>query len=561
MTLTYTRERLGELLVQAHLLQQNDLDSALAVQSAQGGKLGRILVEQGILDEEQLAGALAVQKGLPRVVLASYPVDHEAVALLPERVAKRRSIIPIGYDDEGAIIVAMSDPLDIESLDEVELRSGKRAVAVVATDSEIEAAIDKYMTGQDAFQEVVDLSVDADDEQRETDAEVVAGNDVPVVRLVNQIIKEAVIDRASDIHFEPFEKDIRVRYRVDGVLHDVMHLPKSIRPELTSRLKIMADMNITERRRPQDGRIQLQAEGTGVDLRVATLPTPHGESMVIRVLSSGLQYRSLEDLGMNASHLAEMETLLRKPFGAILIAGPTGSGKSTTLYASLTRINDATRKIITVEEPVEYRMDGITQIGVNNSIGLTFAAGLRQILRSDPDVVMIGEVRDPETAEIAVRAALTGHLVLSSIHTNDAPSGLPRLTDMGVAPYITSAALLAICAQRLVRKLCPKCKAPMPASETALLSLGVKRQDIADMNTYGPVGCDYCDQTGYRGRIGIFELMVLDDEMRRQFLKGVGTDQLRWIAVQHGMRTLREDAFEKVASGMTSIDEMVRVVI
>jgi type IV pilus assembly protein PilB len=488
-------------------------------------------------------------------------VDHEAVALLPERVAKRRSIIPIGYDDEGAIIVAMSDPLDIESLDEVELRSGKRAVAVVATDSEIDAAIDKYMTGQDAFQEVVDLSVEAADEQRETDAEILAGNDVPVVRLVNQIIKEAVIDRASDIHFEPFEKDIRVRYRVDGVLHDVMHLPKSIRPELTSRLKIMADMNITERRRPQDGRIQLQADHEAVDLRVATLPTPYGESIVIRVLSSGLQYRSLEDLGMNTEHLAQMETLLRRPFGAILIAGPTGSGKSTTLYASLTRINDASRKIITVEDPVEYRMDGITQIGVNNSIGLSFAAGLRQILRSDPDVVMIGEVRDPETAEIAVRAALTGHLVLSSIHTNDAPSGLPRLTDMGVAPYITSAALLAICAQRLVRKLCPKCKAPVPASETALLSLGVKRQDIASMITYGPVGCDYCDHTGYRGRIGIFELMVLDDEMRRQFLKGVGTDQLRWIAVQNGMRTLREDAFEKVASGMTSLDEMVRVVI
>ena len=559
--MTYTRERLGDLLLKARLVEQEDLDSALAMQAEQGGKLGRILVESGILDEDQVAEMLAVQKGLPRVSLSNYPVDHEAVALLPERVAKRRSILPIGYDDEGAVIVAMSDPLDIESLDEVELRSGKRAVAVVATDSEIEAAIDKYMTGQDAFQEVVDLGIDADEAESAEDADIAAGNDVPVVRLVNQVIKEAVIDRASDIHFEPFEKDIRVRYRVDGVLHDVMHLPKSIRPELTSRLKIMADMNITERRRPQDGRIQLQAEGQGIDLRVATLPTPHGESMVIRVLSSGLQYRSLEDLGMNAAHLAQMEKLLRKPFGAILIAGPTGSGKSTTLYASLNRINDPSRKIITVEEPVEYRMDGITQMGVNNSIGLTFAAGLRQILRSDPDVVMIGEVRDPETAEISVRAALTGHLVLSSIHTNDAPSALPRLTDMGVAPYITSAALLAICAQRLVRQLCPKCRAPVPPNEAALLSLGVKKEHIPQLTTYGPVGCEFCDHTGYRGRIGVFELMVIDDDIRKAFLQGVGTDQLRWLAVDHGMRTLREDAFDKVASGMTSLDEMMRVII
>ncbi len=559
--MTYTRERLGELLVKADLVTEEQLDAALSQQKKTGGKLGRILIELGFVTEDQLADVLALQKGLPRVTLAGYPVDHDAVALLPERVARRRAIIPIKYDEDGSVVVAVADPLDIEALDEVELRSGKRAVPVVATEEEILAAIQKYMAGQDTFKEVVELSSTREEEEApEVDTHVAAGADVPIVRLVNQIIKEAVIDRASDIHFEPFENDIRIRYRVDGVLHDVMHLPKSVRPEITSRLKIMADMNITERRRPQDGRIQLRIDDNPVDLRVATLPTPDGESIVIRILSSGLTFRSLEDLGLGDDHMTALVRLLHKPYGAILVAGPTGSGKSTTLYGALTRINDETRKIITVEEPVEYRMEGITQVGVNNTIGLTFASGLRQMLRSDPDVVMVGEIRDPETAEIAVRAALTGHLVLSSIHTNDAPGALARLTDMEVPPYITSSALLAVLAQRLVRRLCPKCRQRITPDKAFLVDLGATEEEAAAMEIYGPVGCEVCLNTGYLGRVGVYELMVMDDEIRHLFLKTPPADQIRALAVSQGMRTLRQDALEKLSAGMTSLEELARVV-
>jgi type IV pilus assembly protein PilB len=482
------------------------------------------------------------------------------VALIPERVARRRLIIPLKFEEEY-IVVAMADPLDLEAIDEVEVRSGRKAHLVVATESQIRFAIDKYMASQDAFHDVVESSGMDTGSDGEVDEALVSGADVPVVRLVNQLIREAVKDRASDIHFEPMAKDVVVRYRVDGVLHEVMRIPRSARAEITSRIKIMADMNIAERRRPQDGRIRAVVEGRDVDFRVASLPTPHGESIVIRVLNQDLTPLDLEDLGMGADHLAVMETLLGKPYGAILVAGPTGSGKSTSMYASLKRLNDVTRKIITIEEPIEYQMNGITQIGVNTHIGLTFAAGLRQVLRSDPDVVMVGEIRDPETAEIGVRAALTGHLVLSSIHTNDAPSALTRLVDMGVAPYVTSSALLAVVAQRLARKLCTKCRTQVDVPVDALVRLGMDSKRAAKTKIYGPVGCDHCFNTGYRGRIGLFELMVMDDDLRKLFLHEAPSEQLRVLAVEHGMRTLRDDAIDKVAAGITSLQEIARVVV
>jgi len=561
--MAYTRERLGELLLKTGLIDEDQLSTALETQAERGGKLGLILIDQLVVNEDQLADTLAVQKGIPRVSLSNYAFDRGAVSVLPQRVARRRMVIPLNYDEDGAIVVAMADPLDIEALDEVELRSGRRAVPVVTTSSEILLAIDKYMAEHEAFREVIELTslIESESGLDEVDSRVAQGADVPIVRLVNQIIREALLDRASDIHFEPFEHDIRVRYRVDGVLHEVMRLPKSARPEMTSRIKIMADMNITERRRPQDGRIQLRIDDRPVDLRVATLPTPQGESIVIRVLSQALAFHSLEDLGMNAEHLATVAKLLLKPYGAVLVAGPTGSGKSTTLYAALKRINDETRKIITVEEPVEYQMDGVTQIGVNNAIGLTFASGLRQMLRSDPDVVMIGEIRDPETAVTAVRAALTGHLVLSSIHTNDAPSALTRLSDMDVAPYITSSALLAVIAQRLVRKLCVHCKHPVAPNPDAVVTLGLESAMFAKRRVWGPVGCDRCLNTGYLGRVGIFELMVLDDEIRKLFLHEAPAEQLRSLAIEHGMRTLRQDALDKVLDGVTSLEDAARVVM
>lgn len=557
--MAYTRERIGDLLLKAGMIDEEQLKAALDRQLHVGGKLGAILVEELILSEEQLADTLAQQKGLERVSLTNYAIDRAAVALVPERVARRRLLLPLRYED-GLVLVAMADPLDLEGIDEVEVRTGRKARVLVATESQIRYAIDKYVASQDAFEDVVSMTgLGGDDE--ELDENVLAGAEVPVVRLVNQLIHDAVSDRASDIHLEPMAKDFVVRYRVDGVLHEVMRLPKSARAEITSRIKIMADMNIAERRRPQDGRIRVDIDGRDVDFRVASLPTPHGESIVIRVLNQDLTPLDLEDLGMGEAHLAIMETLLAKPYGALLVAGPTGSGKSTSMYAALKRVNDVTRKIITVEEPIEYQMNGITQIGVNTHIGLTFAAGLRQILRSDPDVVMVGEIRDPETAEIAIRAALTGHLMLSSIHTNDAPSALTRLVDMGVAPYITSSALLAVVAQRLARKLCSVCKKPVDVPTDALVRLGMDAKRAAKVTIYGPLGCDKCFDTGYRGRIGLFELMVMDDDIRKLFLHEAPAEQMRTFAIEHGMRTLRDDALDKVAAGTTSLQEIARVVI
>jgi type IV pilus assembly protein PilB len=391
--MTYTRERLGELLLASGRITEGQLAEALAVQSDEGGKLGQVLVRQLVLDEDQIAKTLAEQKGLRYISLTTYAVDREAVARIPERVARRSLIIPVGYQD-GSIVLAMADPLDIEAIDDIRVRTGMSVQPVVATSTQIQYAIEKYITAADAFSDVM-IAIEED----ETEIEIEADDDVPIVRLVNQLIREAVIDQASDIHIEPGDKSIRVRYRVDGVLHEVMQLPLSVKAGVISRVKIMAEMNIAERRRPQDGRISIVVNGRGIDLRVATLPTPAGESIVIRVLNHDMEALTLEDLGMAEAHLRQMEKFLARPYGAILVSGPTGSGKSTSLYAGLTRINAPTRKILTIEDPIEYQIAGITQMAVNPMIGLTFARMLRTVLRSDPDVVMVGEIRDAETAE------------------------------------------------------------------------------------------------------------------------------------------------------------------
>lgn len=555
--MTYTRERLGELLLSAGRLTEKQLAGALAIQAEEGGKLGQVLVRQLVLDEDDIARTLAEQKGLDYVSLTSYKIDREAVARIPDRVARRCLVIPIGYRD-GSIILAMADPLDIETIDDVKVRTGMDVVPVVATSTQIQYAIEKYITSADAFQDVM-VSAEEDD----IDAEIgEIDDDVPIVRLVNQLLREAVIDNASDIHIEPGDKSIRIRYRVDGVLHEVMQLPLSVKAGVISRVKIMADMDIAERRRPQDGRIGIVINGRGIDLRVATLPTPAGESIVIRVLNHDMEMLTLEMLGMAPEHLKTMERFLARPYGAVLVSGPTGSGKSTSLYAGLLRINQPTRKIITIEDPIEYRIPGITQMAVNPVIGLTFARMLRTVLRSDPDVVLVGEIRDAETAEIAVRAALTGHLMLSSIHTNDAPSALTRLVDMEVAPYITSSALVGVVAQRLARRLCPKCKKRTKVSREVLLAAGFSEEEVAGgLKLYAPVGCDDCASTGYRGRIGLFEVMEMNDELERLFLRQAPSEQLREAAIASGMVTLRRDALDKVASGITSLEEINRVVI
>jgi len=553
---SYSRERLGELLVRVGIISDEQLGAALDEQVRTGGKLGEVLVTSLTLTEDQIAGALAEQKGLEHINLAGVDIDRSAVVLLPVRMEQRRAVIPIGFRD-GRLILAMADPLDVEAIDEAELRTGFKVDAVVATASQVQYAIEKYAVASDALHELVLSEHVEEDEEADTIVDV----DVPVVRMVNQLLREAVIDGASDIHFEAEENGVRVRYRIDGVLQDVAHLPKSSQAGLLSRIKVMADMDITERRRPQDGRIALRVEERPVDLRVASLPTPLGEGIVIRILNSGVAFHALDDMGLSERNRATLDRMLHKPYGCIFLAGPTGSGKTTTLYAALQEINDPTRKIVTVEDPIEYRMEGLTQVAVNPRVGLTFAAGLRTILRYDPDIVMVGEVRDPETAAIAVRAALTGHLVLSSIHTNDAPSALTRLSDMGVEPYVTASALVGAIAQRLVRKLCPTCKAQVEIPAERLVAAGFTAAEIESLTPYGPVGCTECRGTGFRGRQAIFEIMEMDDELTKLTLRHAPADELREVAIERGMVTLRRDALDKVLEGVTSLDEVDRVVI
>jgi len=548
------RERLGELLIEAGMLNRNQLEEALATQAVEGGKLGEVLVRALVLTEDMIADALAKQKNLEHVSLLTYPIDRTVTQLIPERMAKRREIIPLRVDGD-LLVLAMADPLDIESIDDVEMRTGYRVRPVVASSSQVRNAIDKYIVSADALQNIVQGATDIDDE-----VDIQDSDDVPIVRLVNQVILEAVREGASDIHFEPDRKKLTIRTRVDGVMRKVMELPASVRPGVTSRLKIMAEMNIAERRLPQDGRIGLRVDAKMIDIRVASLPTPHGESLTLRILNSELAFRSLNELGISEAELKILTRLINRPYGALLVSGPTGSGKSTTLYAILHEIAKPVRKVITVEDPIEYQMSGITQMSVNNRIGLSFAVGLRTILRSDPDIVMVGEIRDPETAEIAVRSALTGHLVLSSIHTNDAPSALTRLTDMGVPAYITSSGILAVIAQRLVRALCKDCNIPLQVSPSRLEAAGFSLEEIDGLSIFGPEGCEKCGNSGYRGRVAVIELMEIDERIICEFLERAPAERLRALAVESGMITMRQNALQKVREGITSLEEIDRMV-
>lgn len=556
--MAYTRDRLGELLVRTGVITQAQLTDALAYQQLHGGKLGQVLVKNLIVDEDTVARTLADQKGLEYVSLSMFPVDREAASLIPARVAKRCSCIPIGFRD-GSLLLAMADPLDVETIDDMYLRTQMDVQPVVATASQIDYAVEKYITSSDAFEGLAASMA----EDVEEDIEAIIDEDVPVVRLVNQLIREAVLDKASDIHLEPGADGVRVRFRVDGVLHEVMTAPSSARAGIVSRIKVMAEMDISERRRPQDGRIGLVVNDRMMDMRVATLPTPFGENVVIRVLNHESQQPGLEGLGMSKEQQDIVNRFLARSYGEILVSGPTGSGKSTTLYAALTRINDPSLKIITIEDPIEYQVGGVTQMAVNPGIGLTFAHLLRTVLRSDPDVVMVGEIRDEETAQIATRAALTGHLVLSSIHTNDAPSALTRLTDMRVAPFVASSALIGVIAQRLVRMLCPECRERVKVTKAMLSDRGFSVDEFSAKTVWMPraEGCDTCHGTGYRGRVGVFEIMPMDDELERLFLAEAPAEKIRAAALAAGMKTLRADALEKVAEGITSLDEVARVVV
>ncbi|HET9657935.1 MAG TPA: ATPase, T2SS/T4P/T4SS family [Kineosporiaceae bacterium] len=552
-------KQLADILLDSGLVDEVQLAAAYDEHQRGGRSLGRVLVEHGVLTEAQLVAALASQIGLPFVDLTDYGVDGSAVARVSPAVCRRHTVLPIGYD-ESRLVLAMADPGNVFALDDVRSLTGMELRPVVATRDDLLAAIDRFCRADSDLGDLTSaLTQDEDEEDLARLKEVV--DEAPIVKYVNLLITQAIQDRASDIHIEPGEHDLRVRYRIDGVLHEVMRSPRSIQSGVISRLKIMSDINIAERRIPQDGRLSVSAHGQKVDLRVATLPTVWGEKVVMRILDNSTASLALSDLGFLDANYTRYSASFTKPYGMILVTGPTGSGKSTTLYATLNIIARPEINVITVEDPVEYRLPGINQVQVNAKAGLTFAAALRSILRSDPDVVLIGEIRDHETAQIAVEAALTGHLVLSTLHTNDAPSAITRLTEMGIEPFLVGSALDCVLAQRLARRLCPKCKEPYQATPEELASAGFPWSPEEDLPTlHRAVGCSACAKTGYKGRLALHEVMAVTEDIERLAVTRSSAAEIAEAAGRQGMHRLREDGMFKVRDGITSIEEILRVV-
>jgi type IV pilus assembly protein PilB len=555
-------KQLGDILLEDGLITSDQLSVAVDQHQTLGRSLGRVLVDQGILSETQLVAALAQQIGLRFIDLSDFPVDGSALARIPGSVCRQHMAIPIGFED-GRIVVAMADPANVFAADDIRTISGYEVLPAVATRADVAAAIDRYYRADSDLDDLTTALEDADEATGDDLAglkEVV--EDAPIVKFVNLLITQAIQDRASDIHLEPTEQDLRVRYRIDGVLHEVMRSPKSIQSGVISRLKIMADINIAERRIPQDGRLSVSAHGKKVDLRVATLPTVWGEKVVMRILDNSTARLDLSELGFTQNNYERYSESFGKPYGMILVTGPTGSGKSTTLYATLNILNRPEVNIITVEDPVEYRLPGISQVQTNTKAGLTFASSLRSILRSDPDIVLIGEIRDHETAQIAVEAALTGHLVLSTLHTNNAPSAITRLTEMGIEPFLVGSAVDAVLAQRLARRLCMKCKEAYTPTEETLTAAKVNWDLSTGIPTlYRPVGCPSCSNTGYKGRMALHEVMMVNEEIERLAVEHAPATEISAAALRSGMVTLRNDGMTKVLNGVTSIDEILRVVV
>ncbi|MTV25537.1 type II secretion system protein GspE [Nitriliruptoraceae bacterium ZYF776] len=553
--------QLAQILLDQGLISHEQLRDAEEEHRTTGRSLGRILVDRGAVTEKDLVVALATQIGLGFVDLAESEVDVRATTLVPDSLARRHVLLPVGFED-GKLVVAMSDPSNVVAIDDVRTVTKMDVKPVVATRDDVLGAIERYAAMADDIEQFADdLAADDDDVSDLSDLKAVT-EDAPVVKFVNLLISQAVADGASDIHIEPGERDLRIRYRIDGVLHEVMRSPRSIQSGVISRLKIMAEVDIAERRIPQDGRIGLTVGGKQIDLRFSTLPTVYGEKVVMRILDKTSVLLTLDDLGFADHNLVRYEAAYRKPYGMILVTGPTGSGKSTTLYATLNVVNDDGVNIITTEDPVEYRLAGINQVQVNPKIGLTFASALRSILRQDPDIVLVGEMRDRETAQMGVEAALTGHLVLSTLHTNDAPSAVTRLTEMGIEPFLVGSAVDCVLAQRLARRVCPRCvewETPEP------LVLKQAGYDDAVVEALPPVpraiGCPACSNTGYRGRLALHEVMVVSEEIERMAVARASSEDIGRVAVEQGMRQLRDDGLAKVLLGRTTIEEVGRVVV
>ena len=561
--------RLGEILVKNSLITREQLTSALQEQKMSGGqsKLGTILIKQGLISEHDLVSFLSRQYGVPTINLNEYEIDPAVVKIIPPEVVQKYSLVPVNRAG-STLIVAVSDPSNLFAIEDIKFMTSYNVEMVVASESDIRGAIDKYYDQSASLADVMD-NLDMEDLELVDTEETVdvsslekATEDAPVVKLVNLILMDAIRKKASDIHVEPYEKTFRVRYRIDGVLYEVMKPPMKLKNAITSRIKIMAELDIAERRLPQDGRIKIKlGGGKDMDYRVSCLPTLFGEKIVLRLLDKSNLQTDLTKLGYEPDALAHFKREIHKPFGMVLVTGPTGSGKTVSLYSALTELNKVTENISTAEDPVEFNFAGINQVQMHEDIGLNFAAALRSFLRQDPDIIMIGEIRDFETAEIAVKAALTGHLVLSTLHTNDAPATINRLLNMGIEPFLVASAVNLITAQRLARRVCSECKEQEDIPLQALIDAGVSAEEAPEFVCYKGRGCSVCNNTGYKGRVGFYQVMPMLEPIRELILNGANTAEIKRESMRLGIKTMRQSGLTKLKEGVTSLEEVLRVTV
>ncbi len=556
--------RLGELLVRENLISVGQLRKAQEEQRQAGGRLGSSLVKLGMIEESELTSFLSKQYGVPSINLSEFDIDADVIGLVPREVAEKHCLLP--FNRSGSTIsIAMSDPSNIFAVDDIKFITGYNVEVMVASEEAIREAIERYFNSGPSYEDVMDgfeeEEIEFGDDEEEVDVVDLekSTEDAPVVKLVNLILIDAIKKNVSDIHIEPYEKEFRVRYRIDGVLYEVMKPPLRLKAAITSRIKIMSELDIAERRLPQDGRIKLKlGKGREMDFRVSVLPCLFGEKVVMRLLDKGNLQLDMTKLGFDVEPLKWFKDAIDNPFGMILVTGPTGSGKTTTLYSALSELNQSSVNISTAEDPVEFNLRGINQVQMHDDIGLNFAAALRSFLRQDPDIIMVGEIRDFETAEIAVKAALTGHLVLSTLHTNDAPSTVSRLLNMGVEPFLVTASLLMIVAQRLARRICGECKRPANVPEQSLTDLGLGKEEIASLSLNEGGGCRNCADTGYRGRVALYEVMPFWDPLKELVLNGASTAEVKMEAIKQGMVSLRMAGLIKLKEGVTTVDEVAR---
>jgi type IV pilus assembly protein PilB len=559
-------ERIGELLVRQNLITADQLQKARVEAKAKGERLGHQITRLGYLQESELTDFVAKQYGLPTIELTDFEIDREVIKLVPEEVAIKHTVIPVNRAG-STLILATADPSNIFAIDDIKFLTGYNVEVVVASEEQIKAAIDRYYDQSSSFADVMhdldveDLELIQDEEDVDVGELARESEDAPVVKLVNLILTDAIKRIASDIHIEPYEKEFRVRYRIDGVLYEVMKPPLKLRNAITSRVKIMAELDIAERRLPQDGRIKLKmGRGKEMDFRVSTLPTLFGEKVVLRLLDKSNLQLDMTKLGFEQRQLEVFKNCIHRPYGMVLVTGPTGSGKTTTLYSGLAELNKTSENISTAEDPVEFNLPGINQVQMHEDIGLNFAAALRSFLRQDPDIIMVGEIRDFETAEIAIKAALTGHMVLSTLHTNDAPSTVNRLLNMGIEPFLVASSVNCILAQRLARRICEECKDRDPeCTKQSLLDTGCSQEEATKAVVYRGRGCRNCSDTGFKGRVALYEVMELTEPLKEFVLNGASAMELKREAIRGGMTTLRRSALNKLLEGTTTLSEVLRV--